>query len=697
MQRRSIQALPSELISQIAAGEVIERPSSVVKELVENSIDAGATSIEVRIDQGGLKRIVVVDNGVGIPKDELVLALQRHATSKIRTLSDLEHVMSMGFRGEALASITAVARVELRSKTADQETAFCLCNGQVEPTQGGQGTRIEVRDLFYKTPARRKFMKSETTENAHIVAMMNRLALAHPEIRFQVINNGRKVLDFPVRSLEKRIERVMPQNFASNSRWVSRDDGRMKLYGSIGLPCIGKNRATEQFFYVNGRFVRDRVLQHAMRVAYQDVMYGQAMPLYCLFLEVNPRVVDMNVHPTKSEVRFSDGGAIHQFITATVKAALAASEMRQAAKPRNTKPLASEFTFSGHFEKEGAKVTSVPKDRMPELPSFSANVSRSGQSLSPKSNFSSSSRPMPTSASTETTVEQSMRILGASQETAKAIAEGKKPEKEPVRLSPLLQLLARKEAEKQRAFSLPPVHRKPSVKQREPVVIATLKERPYVLQAEPLRAHEQKSLQFSGEKKFDFGKPIAQIAGIYILTQRDDGFIVIDMHAAAERVLFERLKEQFDSLSIPVQPFLLPQVFEADARGIALCRQHKDAMKTLGITITSDQVKTISILRVPALLAEMPSRRLETLVMSLLQDLRDYGKTSLLEEHRNEILATMACHGAVRAHRELSMIEMSRLLRSMEKTERVDQCNHGRPTWRLIRVEDLDKLFMRGQ
>ena len=324
--RRPIAALPNELVSQIAAGEVIERPASVVKELVENSLDAGATDIEVRVDGGGLKRLVVTDNGSGIAKDDLPLAVMRHATSKIRNLLELEEVMTLGFRGEALASIDSVSAMTIRSRTPEDSHAWEWKEGRVTPAAGSPGTRIDVCDLFYKTPARRKFMKSDATETAHILTQVERLALAHPEAGFRVVANGRDVLTLPPQTPEARIAAVLPKEFRENCRPVNALRDGIRLTGLVGLPVIGKARTQDQYFFVNGRFVRDKLLSHAVRSAYQDVMHGQTQPLYCLYLEIDPTAVDVNVHPTKSEVRFAEGQRIHTAVSSSVRAALSFSE-----------------------------------------------------------------------------------------------------------------------------------------------------------------------------------------------------------------------------------------------------------------------------------------------------------------------------------------------------------------------------------
>lgn len=718
--KRSIAELPSQLISQIAAGEVIERPASVVKELVENAIDAGATEIEVKLDGGGLKRIVVTDNGGGIPKDELSLALKRHATSKIRNLLELENVESLGFRGEALASIDAVAELSIRSRTPDAENAWQITEGEVHPAAGVVGTRVEVQDLFYKTPARRKFMKSEATEAAHVLEYLERLALANPDIGFSMVANGRTLMKLEgVIDVAERIEALMPKAFKGNHREVSADEGGMTLRGLVGIPAIARNRADGQYFFVNGRYVRDKVLTHAVKTAYQDVLHGQSQPVYCLYLTLDPTAVDVNVHPAKLEVRFRESSRIHQFVSRAVKAALAppaTSLMPESAKPQTVVLTASR------------PVTESPQSTLHSIP-----ISRH-----------TSSSPMPERPN----VDAAMRLFGADCETSSAAARGVTPNEQSNR-SPETQAKTQGEPRSRTQtatdLTLTPSPREEVVPKtatldlqggsfvRDAVTVSStsdIEPVPY----EPLDALDDveptsllpASVKVSSDahKGMDdvqgtpqrpavsvssqredvatlppgtLGRAIAQIGGIYILAENEKGLVVVDMHAAAERITYERLKRQMDQQRIAVQQVLIPQVFRVSHVQFAMFEEYRALLESLGLELTGAGEGAIAVRALPMLCKDMPTQTVESMVKCLLEDLQNYGESSVIEEMRNRLLATVACHGSVRAHRQLTMQEMDRLLRDMEETERVDQCNHGRPTWHQMTLTDLDKLFMRGK
>ena len=718
--KRSIAELPSQLISQIAAGEVIERPASVVKELVENAIDAGATEIEVKLDGGGLKRIVVTDNGGGIPKDELPLALKRHATSKIRNLLELENVESLGFRGEALASIDAVAELSIRSRTPDAENAWQITEGEVHPAAGVVGTRVEVQDLFYKTPARRKFMKSEATEAAHVLEYLERLALANPDIGFSMVANGRTLMKLEgVIDVAERIEALMPKPFKGNHREVSADEGGMTLRGLVGIPAIARNRADGQYFFVNGRYVRDKVLTHAVKTAYQDVLHGQSQPVYCLYLTLDPTAVDVNVHPAKLEVRFRESSRIHQFVSRAVKAALAppaTSLMPESAKPQTVVLTASR------------PVTESPQSTLHSIP-----IPRH-----------TSSSPMPERPN----VDAAMRLFGADCETSSAAARGVTPNEQSNR-SPETQAKTQGEPRSRTQtatdLTLTPSPREEVVPKtatldlqggsfvRDAVTVSStsdIEPVPY----EPLDALDDveptslppASVKVSSDahKSMDdvqgtpqrpavsvssqredvatlppgtLGRAIAQIGGIYILAENEKGLVVVDMHAAAERITYERLKRQMDQQRIAVQQVLIPQVFRVSHVQFAMFEEYRALLESLGLELTGAGEGAIAVRALPMLCKDMPTQTVESMVKCLLEDLQNYGESSVIEEMRNRLLATVACHGSVRAHRQLTMQEMDRLLRDMEETERVDQCNHGRPTWHQMTLTDLDKLFMRGK
>ncbi len=578
--RRAIRPLADALISQIAAGEVVERPASVVKELLENSLDAGATQIDVKLEAGGIKRIVVADNGSGIPRDELALALAPHATNKIATLEELEGVESLGFRGEALASIASVADVAITSRVAGDDSAFCVRSGAegIEPAAGSIGTRIEVADLFHKTPARRKFLRSEATELAHCLTQVERAAAAHAAVAFTVSHQGRIVLALPSQAPRERALRLMPEEFATARREVEQDAGAVRVHGWAGAPTASRARADAQYFFVNGRYVRDKVLTHAVRAAYADVLHGASQPMYCLYLTIDPKRVDVNVHPTKTEVRFRDSSSVHQFVLHAVQAALA-----QSAQPP-------------HWQ-EASPATPPGADEYRLTPTHQTS-------------------------------------LGVAQTVANYLA-----------------LLAERPA-------------------------------PTAADAEDEPAD------------VPLGFAVAQLSGIYILAQNERGLIIVDMHAAHERIVYEKLKRQLDQRQIPQQRLLIPQVFSATAVEIATASEHGELLERLGLDVSLASPTQVALRGMPAVLSQADGAQL---TRDVLRDVREYGGSRVLTEHRNELLSTLACHGAVRANRRLTIDEMNALLRDMEATERADQCNHGRPTWVQLAVGDLDKLFMRGR
>ncbi len=615
---RKIQELSDRLISQIAAGEVIERPASVVKELVENSLDAGATDIEVRLEEGGIKRIVVADNGCGIPKEDLPLALKRHATSKIRTLTDLESVASFGFRGEALASIDSVADVTITSRTAEAEEAWAISRDGIVPAAGQKGTRIEVKDLFYLTPARRKFLKSPATETAHILTQIERMALANPSVRFRVFTNGRASLHLSAQPTAERVFAVMPEEFKDACRPISADAPGLHLEGWVGLPTAARSRADKQFFFVNGRFIRDRVLQHAVKTAYADVLHVQAQPMFVLSLSINPSRVDVNVHPQKSEVRFRDGQLVHSFVSSAIMRAIAHGAGEQA-------PI----SLPGSHPVEPMSVSQpleIPAQR-PASGSFAA----SGR-FERSSATHNAPKPL--------TEQQWLNLYGGSHTSP--FSKGSNPS--------------------------------PSAEPSKPVFADLLTQ---------AVAHNQ-----------PLGRPIAQIAGIYVLAENSEGLVIVDMHAAHERVTYEKLKAT--SVGTDITQLLVPTVFKVSDETMALFEEHKEKFAPLGLEVTVAGENSLTLRALPAILARGKFDAAD-LVTHLLEDFARFGDSALTEQLRNECLATMACHGSVRAHRELTLQEMDALLREMERTDRADQCNHGRPTWTQLTLADLDKLFMRGK
>lgn len=595
----TIHLLPDLLISQIAAGEVVERPASVLKELLENSLDAGSTVIQVALEEGGVKLIRVTDDGCGIAREQLALALTRHATSKITSLEDLERVATLGFRGEALASVASVARLTLTSRERGASHAWKLRGdpgAEPEPAALMAGTVVEMRDLYYNTPARRKFLKSESTEFAHCADAVKRVALTRPDVAFSLSHNGRNILQLPPADQTRRIGDIVGQEFVAAARLVAARAGEHLALSGL---AIDPTRATEardgQYVFVNGRFVRDKVLAHALREAYQDVLHGHRQPAVCLFLEVDPAMVDVNVHPAKTEVRFRDSRGVHQFVYHAIGRTLATTA--------------------------GESTGSVA------APAF-------GQ------------RPAATPAYTPMPAYQPPRqvSLGVAEPAAAAYLAFA------------------------RAANLPPA----TTPSQEPA---------------PLPAAAE-------DGPPPLGYALAQLHGIYILAQNARGLVVVDMHAAHERILYEKLKSAFDARQVATQALLIPAVFSADPLEVATVEEHAEALAELGFAIAPLGPNQLGVRAVPALLQ---SGDPVALARALIGELREHGITQLVAARRNELLATMACHGAVRARRQLTLPEMTALLRQMEETERAGQCNHGRPTWMELSMAELDGLFLRGK
>lgn len=626
---RPIQQLPDQLISQIAAGEVVERPSAVVKELLENALDAGATQITVRLEEGGVKRIAITDNGRGIEPEQLPLALARHATSKIASLHDLEHVGTLGFRGEALASIASVAAVRITSRTPNSAHAWEIVGsheGTVAPSSGAFGTTIDVQDLYFNTPARRKFLKSEQTEYGHCAEVARRIALARPDVSFSLTHNGRTIDHWNVSEAAKRSAQILGNDFAEARLPLDEAAGPLRLHGYVGLPTASKARADGQFFYVNGRFVRDKLLVHAVRAAYQDVLHGDRFPCYVLSLDLDPALVDVNVHPSKIEVRFRDSRAVHQFVFHAVQRTLA----QTSATAHGSAPApisAAEVRPTG---------TPVWAQRPHEQTSFGSQLapSFSPSPYAPGSRWDDP-RPQPTQGGVAQRTE-AYGALFASNEPAKAAAQ-----------------------------------------------IGV-----------PLSASDRPL----SNDDFPLGFALAQLHGIYILAQNTKGLVLVDMHAAHERILYEQIKNALDARAegeeLQVQQLLIPVTFYADAIEVATAQDHQETLQALGFDIAALSPTTLAVRTVPTLLKNADA---QTLARDVLRDVREFGGSRVLIERRNELLGTLACHTAVRANRILSNQEMNALLRQMEITERSDQCNHGRPTWVQLEIAALDKLFLRGQ
>jgi DNA mismatch repair protein MutL len=578
----AIRPLPDVLVSQISAGEVVERPASVLKELIENSIDAGAADVSVALVDGGIRQVRVSDDGGGVERDDLSMAFARHATSKISSLADLEAVRSLGFRGEALASIASVARVTLTSRADGASGAFTLSAdggsaGEVRPAAHARGTTVEVDDLYFNTPARRKFLRADATEFAHCQDAFRRAALSRPDVAFLLRHNGKVVARMAPAELAARVATVLGPEFAVSMRAVSETGAGLSVTGFVGSPDAARSSRDAQFTFVNRRFVRDKVLAHALRDAYRDVLHGDRHPAYVLFVEIDPRAVDVNVHPAKTEIRFRDSRAVHQFVFHAAAKALSASARSAPA------PVAAPVAAADHF-----------------------------------------ARPRPAQSA-----------LGLAQPVAAYGA-----------------MLAQARA------TTPEAH--PS----------------------------------ADESAAPLGYALAQLHGVYILAQNRQGLVLVDMHAAHERIVYEKLKASLDSREMSTQKLLVAATFAADALDVATAEEHAATLRLLGFDIAPISPTALAVRALPSLLSAANAAEL---ARAVLRDIREYGASRVLAERQNELLATMACHGAVRANRALSVPEMNALLREMEETERSGQCNHGRPTWYQMSLSDLDKLFLRGR
>lgn len=626
---RKIKLLSPRLANQIAAGEVVERPSSVIKELLENSLDAGATRLEIDVEEGGIKLMRVRDNGGGIERDDLPLALSRHATSKIYELDDLEAVATLGFRGEALASISSVARLALISSTTEDSAGWqVVAEGrdmetQVSPAPHPRGTTVEVRDLFFNTPARRKFLRTDKTEYTHLEDVVKRLALSRFDVAFNLRHNNRAIYSWRAGDSqleqERRVAQVCGPAFMENAVHIDIERSGLRLWGWVAQPTFSRSQADLQHFYVNGRAIRDKLVSHAVRQAYQDVLYHGRHPAFVLYLELDPSTVDVNVHPTKHEVRFRDNRSVHDFIYSSLHHALARVRPEDTLARRDTSesdeaPGVNPFALSSPKAVQGI---AAGEFKGQETIGFRAPVSSGYQS-----NYQSSFRP---SSPDENSVREQMAVYGA------------------LHASPLIN------------NPLPETH---------------------------------------SEDIPPLGYALAQLKGIYILAENAQGLILVDMHAAHERITYERMKESFGCGGIQTQPLLVPESIAVSEKEADCAENFSDIFKSLGFELQRAGPETILIRQIPVILNRA---KVEQLVSDVLSDLIEHGTSERIQHHINEILGTMACHGSVRANRKLTIPEMNALLRDMEATERSGQCNHGRPTWLLQSLDDLDKLFMRGQ
>ena len=642
--RRPIRELPDELISQIAAGEVVERPASVVRELLDNALDAGATQITLRLSAGGVRLISVEDDGAGIAPDEMATALKRHATSKIASLAELEAVGTMGFRGEALAAINSIAEVALLSRAGGQSNAYSLDGrtGELKPVARAQGTTVEVKELFYSVPARRKFLKTDATELAHCIEAVRRHALARPDVGFAIWHDGKLIEQWRAHPGDagraQRLGDVLGEDFLADSVAVDHRAGPLHITGRAGLPGAARSRADQQFAYVNGRFVRDKVIVHAARAAYEDVLHGQRQPVYVLHVAIDPARVDVNVHPTKIEVRFRDSREVHQAVRHAVENALAA--------PRAAALAAAALATDNSGSPDAATPPAGIEGFKPNRPPAHAHQAQAAMHFDERVGHR---------------VTDLQALWG----------------------SPAVPSAA------------PPLWRAAAGSDGEAAGSAQHATATAATTDSQGSTFTQTSTDAGAATPWPLGRALAQLHGVYILAENAQGLVLVDMHAAHERIVYERLKAQVDSEArIASQPLLIPATFSATAQEVACAEACADTLALLGMEVVPFSPKTLAVRAVPTTLAQGDAVEL---ARSVLAELAAHDASTVVQRAQNEILGTMACHGAVRANRRLTLDEMNALLRQMEVTERSDQCNHGRPTWRQMDMRALDALFLRGR
>jgi DNA mismatch repair protein MutL len=637
-----IHKLSARLANQIAAGEVVERPASVVKELLENALDAGGNKIQVHVEAGGTKRILVRDNGLGMSKEDLPLALSRHATSKITSLDDLEAVATLGFRGEALASISSVSRLQLSSKTDDEDEAWMVetegrdMAAHITPTAHNRGTSVDVRDLFFNTPARRKFLRTEKTEFNHLEEVVKRQALGRFDVGFELSHNGKPVHQLrqavTLRDREQRVASLCGRPFMENAVNIDVEASGLKLWGWVALPTFSRSQADLQYFYVNGRVIRDRLVSHAVKQAYRDVLYHGRHPAFVLYLELDPALVDVNVHPTKHEVRFRDGRLVHDFIFRSLHKALADVRPDEYIKVQDNESRSEE------------------NSAIHEVSGLAAQPGYNSQTAMPLGN-SGSSNAYSFQAGSPSKGEVRDGLAGYSNLYGSAASSS----------ASSMQINPQSLAQTESGF--------------DPQAVA--------------EAREQLS-----EEDHPLGFAIAQLHGVYILAQNQQGLVLVDMHAAHERITYERMKQDFYSQGIQTQPLLVPINMAVSQREADVAEDCAEQLLKFGLRIQRGGPEAIIVRDVPVILQKVDVTQL---VRDVLSDMIGSGFSDQLEAKANEIMSTMACHGSVRANRHLTHSEMNALLRDMEETERSGQCNHGRPTWTSLSMTELDKLFLRGR
>ncbi|KZZ40646.1 DNA mismatch repair protein MutL [Oleiphilus sp. HI0118] len=643
-----IHKLSARLANQIAAGEVVERPASVVKELLENALDAGCDRVQISIEGGGIKRISIRDNGYGIDKDDLPLALSRHATSKIISLDDLEAVATLGFRGEALASISSVSRLQLSSKAEGSQEAWVVetegrdMDATLSPTSHNRGTTVEVRDLFFNTPARRKFMRTEKTEFNHLEEVVKRQALGRFDVGFDLNHNGKPVHSLrpavTLRDREQRVASLCGKPFMENAVEIDVEATGLKLWGWVALPTFSRSQADLQYFFVNGRVIRDRLVSHAVKQAYRDVLYHGRHPAFVLYLELDPALVDVNVHPTKHEVRFRDGRLVHDFIFRSLHRALA--------DVRPDEYMRDEQSESRVAESEAIHAESG----LAAQPGFNSQAS-----MALPVNSVSGTRPYgfgsQQSSEVGATLQGMQSLYGGASAASNSVAEAGYADSGVAQSS---------------AF-------------RQSVV-------------------GQNTLQDGasqgGAEEYPLGFAVAQLHGIYILAQNASGLIIVDMHAAHERITYEQMKADFYGAGIQAQPLLVPISLAVSSREADVAEECSDELRKFGLLVERSGPEALVVREVPVILQKVD---VVQLVRDVLSDMLGSGYSDQLEAKANELMGTMACHGSVRANRVLTQAEMNALLRDMEETERSGQCNHGRPTWTALSMPELDKLFLRGR
>ncbi len=661
-----IAALPDHLVNQIAAGEVVERPANALKEIVENSIDAGATAIEVELAGGGIRLIRVSDNGGGIHPDDIELALHRHATSKIKTLNDLEHVASMGFRGEGLASIASVSRLTLTSRQdgSAHATQVKAEDGKLSsPTAAAHpvGTTIEAAELFFNTPARRKFLKSENTEYAHCATMLERLALAHPHIAFSLKRDGKPVFKLPAQSLHERIAAIVGEDFQAASLEIDSGNGALRLYGAIAKPTFAKGKTDKQFCFVNHRFVRDKVMLHAVKQAYRDVLHNALTPAFVLFLDLPPEAVDVNVHPTKTEIRFRDSQQVHQLVFHTLNKALADTRADLTESVGNAGEVLHEIT--------GIRPAATSSENEPS--EFRPNPTASSENIF--------------AAAPNTHVSEPRNAFGFGKTVPMPYQAARAPQQRSLSLR-----------ESRAALNTYAELFKNTAADEADIELAQFEQARFGSTSPT--SSENPARTFSDDPKPELpplGFAIAQLLGIYILAQAEDSLLLIDMHAAAERVNYEKMKRQRqENGNLQSQRLLIPVTFAASHEECAALADHADTLAGFGLELSDMGGNTLAVRAAPAMLGKAD---VVSLAKDVLGELAQVGSSQTIEEHENHILATMSCHGSVRAGRQLTLPEMNALLRDMENTPRSNQCNHGRPTWVKLTLKELDALFLRGQ